>query len=486
MADKFRHRLIPIHAGILITFALLPVWLRFKPSPGSFDPLYSVGFVLFWPMMWTVGWWLITGLPGFHELRQDRLRSWWAFTLLLLVCLAFLSWSWAYTREFRPEIVIGAALPFAMSALFALVVACVGPPAKWIVAVMVIGLLVNSVVAGWQVARQGPISDGFLGEFNINPANSGVGVVQSGNIRWLRPYGFLPHPNMLAGYLAVGCLGALAWVWSGKRARRWAGTAIFLIGLWALLLSFSRAAWLGFVAGGFAMLPLLLPHPSAFAGAKGIRAKIPALQRTFNTPALRQFLLTMGLAFLAVGFFTVLYHPFLAARTGAGSESIELRSVSDRLVYSDMAYQAITESPILGVGIGNFPWLASYQLALTDFDLRGQPVHHVLLSAWAELGLIGFVLTVGMVILGVEAVLRAVRKGNLTGHPYITPSPLINTDHIREGLKPSLTDNHFARVVMLAGVIALMVIGLLDHYPWTLMHFQVLWFALLAAAGKPD
>jgi hypothetical protein len=47
----------PIHAGILVTFALIPVWFRFKPAPGSFDALYSAGFLFFWPMVWTVAWW---------------------------------------------------------------------------------------------------------------------------------------------------------------------------------------------------------------------------------------------------------------------------------------------------------------------------------------------------------------------------------------------------------------------------------------------
>jgi hypothetical protein len=432
--------LLPIHAGILVTFALIPVWFRFKPSPGPFDALYSAGFLIFWPMVWTVAWWLILRLPGFANFRRDRLRCLWALALLLLVCWAFLSWSWAYTRSFRPEVTVGGALPLALTALFALVVACAAPRLRSILLVLVVGMVISSGIAGWQVARQGPVNLGFLGEFNINPDKSGVSVVQAGDVRWLRPYGLLPHPNILAGYLGIGLLCTVAGILSDQRRIRWMSIAAFLFGLWALLLTFSRSAWIGFAAGGFALLPYLWA-----------RLKLPKMRLT---------LAVFGISLIVVGMLlVVLYKPFLAARTGEGDESIELRSISDRVVYNEMAYRAIAYSPVLGVGINNFPWIASYYLSLTDFDLRGQPVHQVFLSAWSELGIVGYVLTAGALILGVEIALRTLRQDN-------------NPDRLTQA-------------ALLCGVIVLMVIGLLDHYPWTLLHFQVAWWGLLAAAGKP-
>ncbi|MEO8610447.1 MAG: O-antigen ligase family protein [Chloroflexota bacterium] len=431
--------LLPIHAGILVTFALIPVWFRFKPSPGPFDALYSTGFLIFWPMVWTVAWWLILRLPGFGAFRRDRLRCIWALILLLLSCWAFLSWSWAYTRAFRPAVAIGGALPFALTALFALVIACAGPRPRSIIKVLIVGMIVSSAIAGWQVARQGPVNLGFLGEFNINPDNSGVSIVQVGAVRWLRPYGLLPHPNILAGYLTIGLLCCVVGILSERRRIRWISIAVFLFGLWALMLTFSRSAWIGFAAGGFALLPYLWS-----------RLKMRHLRLT---------LIAFGISVIVAGsLFVVLYKPFLAARTGEGDESVELRSISDRVVYNEMAYRAIAYSPIVGVGMSNFPWIASYYLSLTTFDLRGQPVHQILLSAWSELGVVGYVLTAGALILGVEIALRTLRQET-------------NPDRL-------------AQAAMLCGVIALMLIGLLDHYPWTLLHFQVAWWGLLAAAGQ--
>jgi O-antigen ligase len=180
-----------------------------------------------------------------------------------------------------------------------------------------------------------------------------------------------------------------------------------------------------------------------------------------------QCLATIGLAAGVAGVFALIYHPLLSARAGVGGESVELRSISDRAVYSDLAFRAIGESPILGVGLGNFAWRASYDLQFTSYDLRGQPAHHVFLSAWAELGIVGYGLAALALLLGVEAALR-------NASPYRLSSSASDHD-------PA---NTTASTALLGGVIALMVIGLLDHYPWTLIQFQIAWWGLLAVAGR--
>lgn len=434
----FDKRLLPVQAGILATFALTPVWYRFKGAPGDFETLYSTGFLIFWPMLWTVGWWMAAGLPGFAALRRTKVRRLWALALLMLALWAFLSGAWAFTRRFAPEVTTGAALPLALAALFAIAVACAGPPPRVIASALIVGAAWNAALAGMQVAGQESVGLNALGEFRLNPAVSGVAVVQAEGVRWLRPYGLLPHPNILAGFLAVALLMTPAWFLSGSRRRWAAGTTIFLCGLWGLLLTFSRGAWLGFAAGAFAGLPLVWRARAAW----------------------RRLVLVLTLGLAAAGAFAVLYGPFLAARAGVGEESIEQRSVSDRAVYMDFAYRAIRESPLAGVGMGNFPWRASYYLQFTPYDLRGQPAHHIFLSAWAELGAVGYALTAVALVMGIEAGLTAVRK---------------NSQDERDTL---------ARAAFLGGIVALMIIGLLDHYPWTLLHFQALWWGLLGAAGS--
>jgi O-antigen ligase len=441
-----------VQAFALLTFALVPVWYRLRGAPGDFDRLYLTGFLIFWPMLGTVAAWLLTGLPGFAALRRDPIRRGWALALLALVIWGFASWGWAFTRAHHPDVAVGAALQFGLVVLFALAVACAGPPPRAVVGVFILSLVWNSLLAIGQVAAQHSLGLRALGEYPMNPANSGTIVVQAGAVRWLRPYALLPHPNMLAAVFAIGLCAALAWALS-RRGWVWPlGIFLFLVGLWAFLLTFSRAAWIGFAAGAFAALPLLW--------------------RWLRRPDIRtQFALVIGLALLVSGVFVLLYRPFLAARAGLDEDSpVEQRSVSDRAVYTDLAYMAIESDVLKGVGFGNFPWYAAYQLQFTPFDLQGQPVHHVLLSAWAELGLVGVVLVTAALVLGVEGALRLFHA---TNDESAQPDAL------------AFDMNQLCRAALYAGFVALTIIGLLDHYPWTLLQFQIAWWGLLAAASTP-
>jgi O-antigen ligase len=169
-----------------------------------------------------------------------------------------------------------------------------------------------------------------------------------------------------------------------------------------------------------------------------------------------------GIAALAVGLaFFAAYQPLLAARAGEGEESVELRSVSDRIVFINFALRSISERPVLGVGIGNFPWRTSYYLAETTFALRGDNVHFVLLAAAAELGLVGLGLLVTALGAGVVAVVKGLRA----------PIDAENT-----------LDARAARLAFFVVFVALTAVGVLDHYPWSQLQFQVAWWGSLAAA----
>jgi hypothetical protein len=425
-----------LQALVWLIFVLLPAWLRWQEMPALLPDLYASRHVLLVPMLAALGLWLVLGLPGWATLRTSRWRLAWAVSLLALAGWAALSTTWAYVGARRPDVGLTAAYQFAAVAGFTLVVACAGPRPRLIVYALLIGLAGLTALTLAQVAAGGAVGLNALGEFRFGAAWERGSVLQAGDLLFYRPSGLMPHPNMHAGLLMAGTLAAGA-LWFDRR--RWlqsAGAVLAAAGLSALLLTFSRAALGGLAVGGIVALLLLWPRLKRREGWFGLA-------------------LAAGLAGLAASAIFAAWAPFYSARALA-SEPVEMRSLADRIVFTDYALRAIGERPLQGAGAGNFPWRASAYLRDTFFDLRGDNVHNIYLSAAAELGLIGLGLMVIGLVSGGVAGARATRAS------------------------PNAPDAD--RAALLGIVAALLAVGLLDHYPYTTFHFQALLWGCLAAA----
>lgn len=459
---QLNRRFFAAQVGIAATFGLMPAWLKFQAAPAPFTATYILGFVMVAFIVWTIGAWLLAGLPGLGQLLMDRWRLAWVICWLLLAAWGFFSQGWAFIRLKEPGVGQNAALHLWLIALFLIATASAAPPLKSIFAILVISLLLNSAIGGAQVALQGSIGLEQLGEFSLDAAKSGISVIQAGAVRWLRPYGLLPHPNVYAGVLITGLFAAAAWSLSSQRWQSVLGTSAFLAGLWMLFLTFSRGAWLGFGAGVVAIVPLVVKRLNLRYAHKVDLTPHPPLRTWRWRAAVKNTLLSLLpiflLSVLAGAVFLWLYHPLVLARAGAGLENTEMRSIADRIVYTNIAWDAIQNRPITGVGAGNFAWYASHYLFYnTDYDLKGDNVHNVLLMVWSELGVVGLGLFVLMVLFGIIATIQNIRRSNY-------------------GL---------TRIALLGATIAFLVIGLFDHYPVTLIHGQVMWLGLLALGVAP-
>jgi hypothetical protein len=455
MTRLLRYHHLPTQIGIGLTLFSAFFWLRWDNAPAPFSLNYVTGFQLTHIMLFTVIVWMLSGFPGINDFTKNIWRLLWAGSLLVLLGWITISRTWAYGSVDYSGLAPNAALQFALVSLFAITAACTAPAPRIIIGVLIVALLIHGIIGGLQVIQQESIGLEAWGEFSLDPSRSGVGVIQSGDMRWLRPYGLLPHPNIYAGVITIGLLASAAWVLAENKQHldkikgnsqesilvrwvlsqnklRWIGIGVFAFGLWILLLTFSRGAWLGFGVGILCALPFVIHQPNFW----------------------KRILPVIGVSLLVGFLFIVMFQPLLLARAGVGAEGIELRSVSDRIVFNRVAREAIAEYPIYGVGAGNFPWYSSvYIFYNTDYDLRGNNVHNIYLGIFAELGIIGFGLFVLTWVSGIAAVLR---------------------------------QRDTERIALLAGIIAFAVIGLVDHYPHTMIHTQTLWFGILAVAMKAD
>lgn len=424
-------RTLPTQFGVLLVFALIPFWLRWDFAPSPFSSTYVLGFVISAVMLITVISWAISGFHGLRNFTRNPWRVAWIVTLFLLAGWAAISSGWAYGSDTGyAGLAPNTALRILLVTAFALVLACAAIPPRTILLVLIGSMLVHGAIGGLQVAQQSSLGLDWLGEFSLNPAESGVSVIQSGDVRWLRPYGFLPHPNVFAGIILVGLLASAVWIIEGRGWRYWGAMAVFFFGLWMLLLTFSRGAWLGFGVAVLFALVFVLQKENIW------RRLLP---------------LVIGSAILGIAFFA-LYSPLVLSRAGVGAENTEMRSIADRIVYTNIAHDAIASSPFTGIGAGNFPWYASvYIFYNTEYDLRGDNVHNIYLGLWADLGIIGLGLLLISLTSGAIAVLQ---------------------------------QRDTARIALLAGAIAFAIIGFFDHYPWTLISTQTLWMSLLAVAAS--
>jgi len=281
-------------------------------------------------------------------------------------------------------------------------------------ATFVLGLLVQATVGFAQVVVQNHVGLSALGELKIPPDDPLKYVTASSSL-FLRAYGLSPHPNVLAGHLAVGlilCWGLVAGrrpVSRGLVAVTW--TALFT----ALLLTFSRSGLLGAVLG-MAMAAIWIRRAAVLGGRP-----IPGLGYKFAVTAV-----------VMIAVFAYAFSRYLTERIPSMDA---LRGSDARFVLMNEAIKLIANHPLVGVGAGNFSVATRATSGQTAYDA----VHNILLLIEAELGMFGLAAVAVMV-----AVLVAVGY-----HRWRNRSP-----HLWYGL-------------IAGSLMALVTVSLFDHYLWT-------------------
>src|SRR5438132_418048 len=145
-------------------------------------------------------------------------------------------------------------------------------PRRWLLTGIAVAVVGQSLLAGWQAVAQttapaGKLFNGWTAELTSH--DQGASIVMLPIVgRWLRSYGSFPHPNILGGFLALS-LAVLA-VHMDMRVRRLRAVAL-AVGFGALLLAFSRAAWLAVMLGA---VTVLLVGPGRWRVMPSIRSRL--------------------------------------------------------------------------------------------------------------------------------------------------------------------------------------------------------------------
>lgn len=239
-------------------------------------------------------------------------------------------------------------------------------------AAFVLSMLFSAGLGIYQFINGGSGAVKWLGLAWREAKNLGDSVVEVSGERFLRAYGSLPHPNILAGFLVVALILVFYIFWQTKNTNSKKQniflylSIIFLTS--GLFFTFSRAAWL---AG------IILCIVFCVVWIK---------QKSFE----RYKKIGLASVVLTAIILTGVYWPLVVVRTG-NETRLEIKSTTERLGGYRAAVEIIKGQPLWGVGLGNYTKVLAQKTPEAPV-WKNQPVHNVFVLAWAELGMIGILL----------------------------------------------------------------------------------------------
>ncbi|MBI5613309.1 O-antigen ligase family protein [Candidatus Gottesmanbacteria bacterium] len=334
---------------------------------------------------------------------------------------------------------------------------------------LTIGVLYSSGIAIGQFLLQHSLGGIFwyLGERTFTVDTPGIARFPLclpsflGCIELLRSYATFPHPNVLAGYLAVGIPIALQYQKSkiknqiykfqNEKIDAWLNglqKIAIVLGLVALLVTFSRSAILMVVIFGlFSVVKVFYfdrfrhMNTEKISNLKNQRSKIQIkYQKVFGT--IRNSLL--GICTLLFVIPLCIVGLYVLRSVSPFDESVVVR---EELVAS--ALKLFQSAPLFGIGLGNFiVRLPDVLTAHAVYFL--QPVHNIYILLLTEVGVVGvagFVVFVLLFAKSIKGLVLSIKGIKLQSVCY-----------------PLLT---------------ILVLGLVDHYWLTLQQGQLLLTVIL-------
>ena len=238
-----------------------------------------------------------------------------------------------------------------------------------VVIALAIGLIVQGVICALQ--------------YSVG-TDLGLGLFTVGDLRRLS--GTIGWPNTLGAYAATVLSVTLAlWLYGARGRVRIPIGAACMAGLFSLILSFSRGAWISLLAG--VAVTLFGGWRAGWLGTKSFRS--------FSVIA------------LSAAMVGALFATSITARLGEVHPRMDV--IVDRMQLNRVAMNMISAHPLLGVGINTFvDTMKRYDTTGVTYYFP-QPVHNVFLLVAAETGLVALGLFLLLILIAFRAGLQAAK-----------------------------------------------------------------------------
>jgi hypothetical protein len=348
-----------------VTVFLIPFRWRLEIWDRPFYPIYSdyANFLLFASdiaMIYTLVFW-----AGSLILFPRKLRLGSIFMFISLAGLTLAGWISVLGSE--DEILSShQAARFIVLLLFYLFIVNEIKSVNWVLVPVGAQVLFQSVVVILQVASQNSLGLSALGELTLDPVETGTSVIITDGMRFLRGYGLSDHPNILGGCIAFGLILLLAAILYGNTRLRIISSIVFLPCFLALVMTFSRSAWLSFfVAASFMVGGEALAH---------------------RWDSIKWVSLLGVLSLLIVSPFVVKNIFLFQTRVNSGNVAQD-NQMQERAFLLDAGNTLFVEHSAVGVGLGAAP--LAMKLRFDNFPLNFQPPHYTILVVAMETGVLG-------------------------------------------------------------------------------------------------
>lgn len=315
----------------------------------------------------------------------------------------------------------------------------------------------ESILTLFQFFQQSIPASTLVGMSSQSPATAGVAVVETVWGRFLRPYGTLPHPNMLGGWLTLGfILGTGMYVRAKDALERATALLAVLIIETGLFLTFSRSAFVGVSLAFCTFVVTVLIRQR--------ERRHPHWHRGFHVqwPTLSARLLKLICSSaLLLGLLGLAFRPFLDARTSRVNAT-ERRSVAERVAQWSDVEKLFAKHPLFGVGVGNYTKALYAEVDSGREHWDYQPVHNVVALIAVELGVFGLLLLVLLASAVIATLVRLHRKLWHKEHDFEPPFVVLTS----------------------VALLAMFFIALFDHYLWSLPFGIIALFLAVAVWAR--
>jgi len=302
------------------------------------------------------------------------------------------------------------------------------PKTMTVIKLLSVPIFYSSSIAIWQFLSQKSISGAlwWIGERSFNAGTPGIAAFSWGGRLILRPYATFPHPNVLGGFLAtVLPLMLLVLLSSFQKTPKllygWLFLS-FILGLAALFLSFSRAAW-GISLVGFLMV--------IFWDKQIIINWLDSKKKTV-------LIIFYGLIFLSV----------VIPLSSPGANFLGGQSFIERADLIKATLLLVKSNFIFGTGLNNLIIQIRYFVPHLSSLYIFQPVHNIYLLVFGETGITGLLIFLTFLHISFQ-----------------------------KSLKSSFATT-FALILVF-------LLGLFDHYLLTLQQGQILLTVFISLAFLP-